>query len=129
MPGKVRPSNLRELRDSGWVSKTVKQEIRDNFLRMLKEGDELFPGIVGYEDTVVPGIENAILAGHDMVFLGERGQAKSRIIRALTSLLDEWTPVLAGCEIPENPFEPITPLGRQIIDQQGDDALKLVLVT
>jgi magnesium chelatase subunit I len=88
----------------------------------LRAGDDIFPGIVGFEETVVPQIQNAILSGQDMILLGERGQAKSRIIRSLTSLLDEWTPLLAGCEIPENPFEPITPLGRQIIAEQGDDA-------
>jgi magnesium chelatase subunit I len=100
----------------------VRDELRLNLIDKLRAGDDIFPGIVGFEETVVPQIQNAILSGQDMILLGERGQAKSRIIRSLTSLLDEWTPLLAGCEIPENPFEPITPLGRQIIAEQGDDA-------
>ena len=76
-----RPANLQQLRDSGWVSKSVKREIRDNFLAMLARGDELFPGIIGYEDTVIPEINIALIAGHDMLFLGEKGQAKSRLMR------------------------------------------------
>ena len=82
----VKPTNLRELRDSGWVSKTVKHEIRDNFLRMLAAGEELFPGIVGYENTVIPEINLALLAGHDLLFLGEKGQAKSRLMRLVGAL-------------------------------------------
>ena len=82
----------------------------------------LFPGIHGYEDTVLPQLENAILGGHDVILLGERGQAKSRIIRGLVSLLDEWTPILAGVEIPENPFAPISEQGRQLVEELGDDA-------
>ena len=79
MHAKVRPANLKELRDSGWVSKTIKNEIRDNFLAMLRRGDELFPGIIGYESTVIPEINLALIAGHDMLFIGEKGQAKSRL--------------------------------------------------
>jgi len=93
MPPSARPTNLRELRDSGWVSKSVKQEVRDNFLRMLAAGEELFPGIVGYDSTVIPEINIAILAGHDMLFLGEKGQAKSRLMRALVRFLDDKVPV------------------------------------
>src|SRR5439155_5566821 len=91
----ARPTNLKELRDSGWVSKTVKQEIRDNFIRMLRDGEELFPGIVGYENTVIPEINLALIAEHDMLFLGEKGQAKSRLMRSLVRFLDEEIPYLA----------------------------------
>jgi len=100
----------------------VRQELRKNLIAKIRSGERLFPGVVGYDDTVIPQLENAILSGQDIILLGERGQAKSRIIRSLTSLLDEYTPVLAGCEIPENPYEPITPLGRQIVEEQGDNA-------
>ena len=98
LPASVRSTNLKELRQSGWVSKTVKQEIRDNFLKMLRDGEELFPGIIGYENTVIPEINLALIAGHDVIFLGERGQAKTRMIRSLTALLDEWMPIVAGSE-------------------------------
>ena len=87
-----RPSTLAELRASGWQSKTVKQEIHDNFLARLQAADELYPGIIGYDDTVIPEINIAILAQHDMLFLGEKGQAKSRLMRLLASLLDEAVP-------------------------------------
>ncbi|MCH8199985.1 MAG: sigma 54-interacting transcriptional regulator [Chloroflexi bacterium] len=89
---------------------------------MLGAGTEIFPGIIGYDETVIPQLQNAILSGHDVIMLGERGQAKSRIIRGLTSLLDEWTPVLDEAEIPENPFKPITAEGKQVVATQGDDA-------
>ena len=84
----AKPRTLRELRQSGWQSKSVKQEIYDNFLRMLAGGDELFPGIVGYDSTVIPEINIALLAKHDMLFLGEKGQAKSRLMRLLVRFLD-----------------------------------------
>jgi magnesium chelatase subunit I len=100
----------------------VREEMRKNLIAKLRSGEELFPGVYGYEETVIPHIVNAILAGQDIIFLGERGQAKSRIIRSLTSLLDEETPALAGCEIPENPFEPITRAGRDILEAKGDAA-------
>jgi magnesium chelatase subunit I len=110
MPATVRPSNLKDLRDSGWTSKTVKQEIRDNFLRMLQSGEELFPGIIGYENTVIPEINIALLAGHDMLFLGEKGQAKSRLMRSLVRFLDEEIPYIAEPTAPvhEDPYRPIT---------------------
>src|SRR5881628_914044 len=109
MPGTLRPSNLKELRDSGWVSKTVKQEIRDNFLRMLRDGEELFPGIIGYENTVIPEINLALIAGHDLLFLGEKGQAKSRLMRALVRFLDDAIPYLdhPACPVHEDPYQPI----------------------
>jgi len=89
---------LGELRDSGYQSRPVKSEMRHNLIEKIRAGENLFPGIVGYEDTVIPQVENAILSGQDIIFLGERGQAKSRIARALVSLLDEWLPVVAGSE-------------------------------
>src|SRR6266511_5773386 len=114
MPARVRPSNLKELRDSGWVSKTVKQEIRDNFLTMLARGDDLFPGIVGYDSTVIPEINIALIAGHDLLFLGEKGQAKSRLMRSLVRFLDEEIPYLDDPALPvhENPYQPITTQGK-----------------
>ena len=117
MPTKVRPATLQALRDSGWVSKTVKQEIRDNFLRMLRDGEELFPGILGYENTVIPEINLGIIAGHDMLFLGEKGQAKSRLMRSLVRFLDEEIPYLdlPGCPVHEDPYRPITRAGKQAV--------------
>jgi len=117
-----RPATLGALRAANIAVLPVRQELRKNLIAMIRSGERLFPGVVGYDDTVIPQLENAILSGQDIILLGERGQAKSRIIRALTSLLDEYTPVLAGCEIPENPYEPITPLGRQIVEEQGENA-------
>ncbi len=117
-----RPRTVGELRASGYRVLPVREEMRKNLIAKLRAGEPLFPGIYGYEDTVIPHIVNAILAGQDIIFLGERGQAKSRIIRSLVSLLDEEIPILAGCEIPEDPFNPITQAGRDIIAQKGDDA-------
>jgi magnesium chelatase subunit I len=122
MVGSERPRTVGELRRSGYKVLPVREELRKNLIEKIRSRENLFPGIVGYDDSVIPQLENAILAGQDIIFLGERGQAKSRLIRSLTSLLDEETPILAGCEIPENPFEPITRSGRDIIEEQGDDA-------
>jgi magnesium chelatase subunit I len=112
-----RPATLAELRSSGWQSKTVKQELRDNFMRMLAADEELFPGIVGYEDTVIPDINIAILSGHDMLFLGEKGQAKSRLMRALVRFLDPEVPFidLPGLAVHEDPYHPITTAGQQFV--------------
>ena len=115
------PSTLGALRASGYNVLPVREELRKNLITRLREGVSLFPGIKGFEETVIPQIENAILSGHDIILLGERGQAKSRIIRSLTSLLDEWTPTLEGVEIPENPFAPISEQGRQLVEELGDD--------
>src|SRR5690349_3514602 len=117
MSPRVRPANLKALRDSGWKSKTVKQEIRDNFLRMLQGGEELFPGILGYENTVIPEINLGLIAGHDMLFLGEKGQAKSRLMRSLVRFLDEEIPYLdlPGCPVHEDPYRPITRAGKQAV--------------
>ncbi|TWU19673.1 magnesium chelatase [Allorhodopirellula heiligendammensis] len=113
------PTNLRDLLSQGWRSKTVKREIRDNFSQMLAAGDELFPGIVGYEDTVIPEINLALLAGHDMLFLGEKGQAKSRLMRQLVQFLDPYLPYIDHAEMPvhEDPLAPISAAGRRFVEQ------------
>src|SRR5213593_4550677 len=117
MSARVRPTNLKELRDSGWVSRTVKQEIRDNFLAMLRNGAELFPGIIGYDSTVIPEINLALIAGHDMLFLGEKGQAKSRLMRSLVRFLDEELPYIDDPALPvhEDPYRPITTAGKRLV--------------
>src|SRR5215470_14198840 len=127
MPAKVRPSNLKELRASGWVSKTVKQEIRDNFLAMLERGEELFPGIVGYENTVIPEINIALIAGHDLLFLGEKGQAKSRLMRSLVRFLDDAIPYLDDPSLPvhEDPYQPITAAGKRLITTKPEKEVRI----
>ncbi len=119
----LRPSTLRDLRASGWLSKSVKHEVRDNFLKMLSSSAELFPGIIGYESTVIPEINLAILAGHDMLFLGEKGQAKSRLMRSLARFLDEELPYLdiPGCPVHEDPYRPITREGKQLVAELAED--------
>ena len=114
-----RPASLAELRASGWRSRTVKEELRANLIARLATGDPVLPGVVGYEDTVVPAIENAILAGQDIVFLGERGQAKTRMARALVQLLDPWLPVIRGGELNDDPYAPVSPAGRAVVEQHG----------
>ena len=118
---------LQELIDIGWQSKTVKQELRDNFTRMLAAGEELFPGIVGYDDTVIPEINLALLAGHDMLFLGEKGQAKSRIMRMLVRFLDEWIPYIDHPDLPihEDPTQPISSLGRRLVEEHDASDIKI----
>jgi len=116
------PQTFGALRASGYQVLPVKAEIRRNLIARLRSGEALFPGISGYDDTVLPQITNAILGNQDIILLGERGQAKSRIVRGLTGLLDEWTPVIAGTEIPDNPFQPISAHGREIMTEQGDQA-------
>ena len=101
------PTTLDALRESGHQHRTVKAEVRDNLLARLAGGDTTFPGILGFEDTVLPEVERALLAGHDLVLLGERGQGKTRLIRTLVGLLDEWTPVIDGCEINDHPYTPV----------------------
>ena len=114
------PKTLGELTASSYQAKTVKEEIRANLITKLQNAEPLFPDIVGYDDTVIPQIVNAILGLQDIIFLGERGQAKSRIARSLTNLLDEWTPTVAGSEIPENPLNPITPATKALLSEGGD---------
>ena len=112
---------LGELKRSGTVVRSVRDEMRNNLTALLKSGERILPGIVGYDETVIPEIENAILSGHHMVFLGERGQAKSRIIRGLTTLLDEKTPRVKGCEINCDPYNVVCAPRRCRLAQQGDD--------
>jgi len=115
-----RPATLGELRASGWRSRSVKEELRGNLLSRLGEGAAIFPGVVGYDETVLPAVENAILAGQDLVFLGERGQAKTRMARLLIGLLDEAIPVIRGGELNDDPYAPISPAARQLTDGLGD---------
>ena len=114
------PSTLGELKASGWQSVPVKEEIRRNAVARISAGQPLFEGVLGYEHTVMPQLENALLAGHDVIFLGERGQAKTRMIRSLTGLLDEWMPVVAGSEINDDPYHPISRHARDLVGELGD---------
>lgn len=120
MANQERPSTLGELRDSGYTPLTVREELRKNLIARLRSGDDMFSGVVGYEDTVIPQIENAILSGQDIIFLGERGQAKTRMARSLVNLLDEAIPVVAGSEINDNPFEPISRFAIDLVGHMGD---------
>ncbi|RIV36071.1 sigma 54-interacting transcriptional regulator [Micromonospora radicis] len=115
------PGTLGALRAAGHRYRTVKQELRDNLLARMRGGEPRFAGIVGYDDTVLPEVERALLAGHDMVLLGERGQGKTRLIRSLVTLLDEWTPVIAGSVLNEHPLHPVTPASRALLAEAGDD--------
>jgi magnesium chelatase subunit I len=117
----TRPGTLAELGKSGWVSIPIKEEIRRNTIRRIRAGEQLSTGIIGYEDTVVPQLEHALLAGHDIILLGERGQAKTRIIRSLTALLDEWMPIVAGSEVNDDPYAPVSRHGRDLLAEMGDD--------
>jgi magnesium chelatase subunit I len=115
------PRTLGQLRESGHVQKPVRTELRDNLLAKLAAGDDPWPGMHGFDDTVIPQLERALLAGHDVVLLGERGQGKTRLLRSLVGLLDEWTPVIAGAELGEHPYDPITPESRRRSDELGDE--------
>ena len=117
-----RPTSVGELRSAGYRSRTVKDEMRANLVRKLSSDEPLFPGVQGYQETVEPQIVNAILARHDFILLGLRGQAKSRILRQLTALLDEEMPILAGSEVNDDPLHPISKYGRQLIEECGDAA-------
>ncbi|MGB2693895.1 MAG: magnesium chelatase [Dehalococcoidia bacterium] len=119
--GQHTAATIRELRDSGYRVVSVKEEMRRNLIQKIQGKDLILPGIVGYEDSVIPHLQNAILSGQDIIFLGERGQAKSRVIRSLVNLLDEEIPVVAGCEIDDNPFDPICRRCRDLIAEGGDD--------
>ena len=116
-----RPRTLGELRRSGHRLESVKDEMRRNLVRKLQSGEPLFPDILGYEDTVVPQIQNAILSRHDMLFLGLRGQAKTRMLRQLVHLLDEATPIVEGSEINDHPYRPISSYARQLVAERGDE--------
>jgi len=117
-----KPQTLGELKAAGYSSRSVKTEIRQNLIRKLRNGETLFPGIIGYEDTVIPQLVNALLAQQNLILLGLRGQAKSRILRELTSLLDLEMPALAGSEINDDPLKPLSAFGRQLIEEKGDNA-------
>jgi magnesium chelatase subunit I len=112
---------LGQLRSSGWTSRPVKEEIRANAIARIRAGTTLFPRVLGYEETVLPQLENALLAGHDVIFLGERGQAKTRMIRSLTELLDEWMPIVSGSEINDDPFAPVSRHARDLLAAEGDE--------
>ena len=116
------PQTFGELKASGYQSIPVKDELRGNLIKKLKRSEKLFPGIVGYDETVIPQLVNAILAKHNIILLGLRGQAKSRIIRQLTELLDERIPIVAGSEVNDDPFHPISAYGRQTLELHGDAA-------
>jgi magnesium chelatase subunit I len=115
------PSTIAELRASGWTDRSVKEELRQNLLVRMRSGEELFPGIVGYDDTVLPALERAILASHDMILLGERGQAKTRLIRRLVDLLDDQIPAIDGCEINDSPYTPVCASCRARVAEEGDE--------
>src|SRR5690348_15195951 len=114
------PTNFQELKASGYRSRSVKDELRGNLIKKLRAGERIFPGIVGYDETVIPQLINAILSRHNIILLGLRGQAKSRIIRQLTELLDLEIPIIAGSEINDDPFNPLSAFGRQTLDLHGD---------
>jgi magnesium chelatase subunit I len=122
-----RPSTLKQLRESGWKSRSVKDEIRANFVRQLQSGEDLFPGIVGYENTVIPEINIALLAGHDLLFLGEKGQAKSRLMRSLVRFLDPELPYLdiPGSAVHEDPYRPITTAGKALVASTPEDRIPI----
>jgi magnesium chelatase subunit I len=116
-----RATTIGQLRASGWRSRPVKEEIRANAVERIRTGESLFAGVLGYDQTVMPQLENALLAGHDVIFLGERGQAKTRMIRSLTGLLDEWMPIVAGSEINDDPYHPVSRYARDLVAELGDD--------
>jgi magnesium chelatase subunit I len=115
------PTTLGGLKASGHLYRTVKQEIRENLLTRMRTGQDRFPGIVGFDQTVLPHVERALIAGHDIILLGERGQGKTRLIRTLGELLDEWTPVVTGCEINDHPYAPVCARCRRLAAELGDE--------
>jgi magnesium chelatase subunit I len=116
-----RPATLGQLKESGWQSVPVKEEVRRNAIRRIASGAPIVERVLGYDETVLPQLENALVAGHDIIFLGERGQAKTRIIRSLTDLLDEWIPIVAGSEILDDPYQPVSRYARDLIAHEGED--------
>ncbi|GAB2694143.1 sigma 54-interacting transcriptional regulator [Thalassiella azotivora] len=117
----TRPSTLGGLRAAGHVHRSVRTELRQNVVRRMREGRPRFPGVVGFDDTVLPRLERSLLAGHDVVLLGERGQGKTRLARTLVGLLDEWVPVVTGCEVNDHPYAPVCTRCRRLAAQAGDD--------
>src|SRR5688572_23632170 len=116
----AKPGTVGELRQAGYRPRSVKEELRQNLIRKLEQGERLFDGIVGFDETVLPQIENAVLAGQDIVFLGERGQAKTRLARLLVTLLDEWLPIVRGGELNDDPFAPISAAARALVAEGAD---------
>ena len=116
-----KPATLGQLKHTLYRYRSVKQEMRENLIQRLRDGDDLFPAIIGYRTTVMPQIVHAILSRHDMLLLGLRGQAKTRIMRLLPQLLDEWIPILTELEIPDDPLQPSTTMGKRLVQEQGDD--------
>lgn len=114
-------TKLGGLRDAGYGERTLRDELRANLQRFMRDGQPIFDGIIGYEETVIPALENALLCGHDLIFLGERGQAKTRMIRSIIGLLDEWVPEIAGSEIHDDPLNPVSAFGRDRVEEMGDD--------
>jgi magnesium chelatase subunit I len=119
-PAASRPTTLGELRASGHERETVKQEMRRNLLARMRSGEPLLPGIVGYDATVLPQVANALISGHDLILLGERGQAKSRLMRSLVAFLDAEAPVIDGCEINDHPYDPICKRCRDLVAEKGE---------
>ncbi|MDG2906920.1 MAG: magnesium chelatase [Acidimicrobiales bacterium] len=117
----TQPTTIGGLRATGWESVPVKEELQRNAVARIRAGEPLFPEVLGFENTVLPQLENALLAGHDVIFLGERGQAKTRLIRSLTGLLDEWMPIVAGSEINDDPYNPVSRHARDLLAEYGDD--------
>lgn len=111
---------LGELRQAGYKSKTVQEELRSNLIEKISKGETVFKGILGYEDTVIPELERAILSGHSINLLGLRGQAKTRLARLMVNLLDEYIPVISGSEINDDPFQPVSHFGKTMVDELGD---------
>src|SRR3984957_21256487 len=115
------PRSVADLRASGWESVSVAEEMRRNTATAIAADRPLVPGVFGFEETVVPQLENAVLAGHDVILLGERGQAKTRVIRSLVGLLDEWLPVVEGSEINDDPYHPVSRFAKDLLAEAGDD--------
>src|SRR5438552_9945472 len=112
---------LGELKNSGYVSKKIKDELRENLIRKIRDKENPFPGIIGFEDSVIPDTERALLSRHNILFLGLRGQAKTRMARQMINLLDEYIPVIAGSEINDDPFHPISKYSKDLLAEKGDD--------
>jgi magnesium chelatase subunit I len=116
-----RPQTIQQLKVSGYQPRSVKEEMRQNLIAAMERGETLFPGIVGYERTVIPQIENAILSGHDFILLGLRGQAKTRLLRSLSRFLDEWIPAVDGCDVNDDPLRPVCHACRRRVEESGDE--------
>jgi magnesium chelatase subunit I len=116
----MRATTIGELRAAGYPDRTVKEELRENLLARLRRGEPLFPTLIGFDESVLPALERGILAGHDLILLGERGQAKTRMVRHLVELLDEESPAIEGCEVSDHPYRPICARCRGVLAADGD---------